>query len=454
MLPEIIGKSLDVDPQKTALIYKEQRMTYAELDVRVQMIANTLLKNGYNGGHKLAIIAKNSINYIALYLACRRTNNIAVMINYKLPTHLQESLIEQSDASRVYRDADLENIELTAGDISYTCDVDKPCLFLFTSGTTGEPKAVILTNGNRQASTLHIHRVDTFAATNPRIVATPLYHMNGIANVETVLDSGGTLIVMSEFNASEYIKNVIRYRVGRLAIIPSMLSQVVKDPDIGKYDFGFVRVIITATSPLTQNLYDRAKTVFYNAKVRSRYGLTEFGNAFGPAPEGLEEPPLSCGYPLKTIDYKIVDGILHLRSNSMSRQYHQMDISKVVDGWLNTGDRFRMDDSGFYFYLGRADDMYKVGGEQVYPLEIESVLDSLPGILQSCVVMLPDEIKGFKPHAFCVGEFDETHVKELLLEHLPRFKIPRNIWKIDTMPLAGVGKIDRNLLTEKAKELL
>jgi acyl-CoA synthetase (AMP-forming)/AMP-acid ligase II len=400
------------------------------------------------------VIAKNSINYIALYLACKRTNNIIVPINHKLPLQAQEELIDSIGVSEIFRDDQLENIELTDGDINYSCDNISTCMLLFTSGSSGLPKAVVITNSNRQNSVRNTRKAYRYAEKNPRILATPLCHINAFNTVEMVLSVGGKLLVLPEFDAYEYIKRVVVHRVGGLLLIPSILAKILEHPEINKHDFGFVNVVVTSTSTLTENLYNKAKSVFYNAKIQTRYGLTEFGNVFGEPPDGLVEPPLTCGYPLSEVEYKLVDGVLHLRGKSASSGYYQSDQTKIVDGWLNTGDLFRVDENGFYFHMGRADDMYKVGGEQVYPAEIETLLSSLPGVEECCVVMIEDEVKGHKPYAFCTGTIDERELKQAMAQTLPMFKVPRNIWHIESMPLMGVGKPDKKFLIEKAKGLL
>lgn len=454
MLPELIGHNLIVDPHKPAVIYKDQQVSYQQLDQLVQDIANTLIVNDWTGGHKIAIIAKNSLNYFALYLACKRTNNIAVLINWKLPESTQQSLLTQAEVSAVYRDADLDNIQLISGPISYQCKPELPGLFLYTSGSTGEPKAAVVTNASRQFLINRLSKLDPGVHINPRIAVSPFYHMNGLSTIENIIAGTGTAIIMSEFDAGEFMRLSVEYKTARLTIVPSMMAMMLDHPDVNNYDWSFVRAIVMATSPVSRNLYDRAKSVFKGANIRVRYGLTEIGPVFGPPPKHLEEPPLTCGYPQAGVEYKLVNGVLHLRSASMSKGYYKKDNPKIVDGWLNTGDLFRIDDNGFYYWMGRADDMYKVGGEQVYPVELELALENITGIVQACVVMLEDDVKGYKPYAFCTGKFNEEAVKAALLNTLPRYKIPRRIWNLESMPTFGVGKIDRNVLTQRAKELL
>lgn len=450
MLPELTGTALAVNPNKIAIVFQDQKMTYGELDQHVQGIANTL---GYNGGKKIAIIAKNSLNSFALYLACRRSNNVAVMISWKLPMATQNRLIEECGVDSVFRDADLETLTLTEGPLRYECDANAHAMFLFTSGSTGEPKAAVITNGNRQTV---MHRLPALPAINLRIVPTPFYHINAINIAEHCLSNMGTAIIMAEFEATEYIELVMKFKVSNLSLIPSFMAMILNCPEINNYNFGFVYHITIATGATTQTLYERIKKIFSNARITIGYGLTEFGSAFGPAPAelNLPIPQMSCGYPQTGVECKLVDGVLHLKSASMSSGYYNSADSKIVDGWLNTGDLFRVDENGFYFFMGRADDMYKVGSEQVYPSEIEEALEQVSGITQACVVMLEDDVKGFKPYAFCAGTFDETSVLTALTESLPRYKVPRKVWHIEEFPYIGVGKIDRKTLAERANELL
>jgi len=454
MLDEILGESLKADPNKTAVIFQGQRLTYAQLEARVQLAANWIKVNTVSPGTRIALIAKNSTNYLIMYLAIRRTNNIAVLINPKLPLSLQNKLTTDAGCDLVYRDVDLEYIPSHNDFQDVKCDPDSRGLFLYTSGSTGEPRAAVVTNRQRQAVVRRLYKFDPGVELNPRVAVSPFYHMNGLTTVENILAGSGTAVIMAEFNSREFLKIVLEHRITRLTIVPSMMAMCLEDAFLADNKWDFVRAIVMATSPVTKNLYDRTKSVFTTANVRVRYGLTEIGPVFGPAPPHLNEPPLTCGYPIEGVEYKLVDSVLHLRAPSMSHEYHNSANTKIVDGWLNTGDLFRVDQYGFYYFMGRADDMYKVGGEQVYPTEIESALENIRGIKQAAVVMLEDAVKGYKPYAFCTGDFDENRVMTALLNTLPRYKIPRKIWSINELPLMGVGKVDKKQLTQTAKEQL
>lgn len=453
MLSELLNRPLVVDANKTAIIFMASKITYAELDQQVQLTANALDQTTPPKSH-IAIVAHNSLNYFILYLAIRRSGRVAVLINWRLPLATQQAMIDSAQCARVFRDQDMVQLPTSENNTAPGCDPLSPGLFLYTSGSTGDAKAAVVLNRSRQNLINRLYTLDPGVELGYRIAVSPFYHMNGLSTIENIIAGLGTAVIMSDFNSTDYLRLVHDYRTVRMTIVPSMLAMCLEDPSLGDYDWSFVRAIVLATSPVSRSLYDRARRVFTGANIRVRYGLTEIGPVFGPAPRGVEEPELSCGYPQKGVECRIVNGVLHLRADSLSSGYHNSNSSRIVDGWLNTGDLFRMDSNGFYFFMGRADDMYKVGGEQVYPQEIESAMENVQGVQQATVVMLEDEVKGFKPYAFVTGSANIDIVKAALLNTLPRFKIPREIWRIDSMPLHGVGKIDKKLLTARAKELI
>ena len=142
---------------------------------------------------------------------------------------------------------------------------------------------------------------------------------------------------------------------------------------------------------------------------------------------------------------------------------HREDIAEWInsftdDGYFITGDIFRSNKYGFYFYIGRADDMFKSGGEKIYPSEIEEVIDKHPAVAMSCIVGVPDDIKGFKPYAFVALKPDETatpeEIKQFTIERVATYQIPRDVWILNMLPRTNIGKIDRKGLTEMAKDLL
>jgi acyl-coenzyme A synthetase/AMP-(fatty) acid ligase len=173
----------------------------------------------------------------------------------------------------------------------------------------------------------------------------------------------------------------------------------------------------------------------------------------------MDKPVGSVGYPRDGIEYRIIDGILQIKSPSMMSSYYKKGKSKSItnDGFFVTNDLFEIDKDGFYYFIGRADDVFKCGGNKVMPEEVEAILDSHPAVATSAVIGLEDEIKGKKPYAFVVLEKDKTATQEELIQHSlnsgPAYQHPRKIWFLDTLPLAGTNKIDKKRLEELAKSL-
>jgi acyl-CoA synthetase (AMP-forming)/AMP-acid ligase II len=196
------------------------------------------------------------------------------------------------------------------------------------------------------------------------------------------------------------------------------------------------------------------------------YGTTEGGPiVFGPHPQGLEPPLLSVGYPHPEVSVKLLDaakegpatGVLAVRSPAVMLGYHNrpdLPVPLTPDGYYITGDVFRRDEQGFYAFVGRADDMFVSGGENIFPGEVEQMLETHADIAQACVVPIADDIKGTKPVAFVVrragATLTEDDVKRYALTHAPAYQHPRRVWFVDALPLASTNKIDRSALKAAA----
>jgi acyl-CoA synthetase (AMP-forming)/AMP-acid ligase II len=224
------------------------------------------------------------------------------------------------------------------------------------------------------------------------------------------------------------------------------------------------------SAPLTQALVDQAQAVFPKALVANAYGTTEAGPVvFGPHPKGIKQPGLSTGYPHPAVqlrlmrDGKLVEGddpeggVLEMKCGAQMTRYHKLPeaTGKVTtsDGFYRTGDVFRRDANGFFYFVGRADDMFVCGGENIYPGEVEKMLEKHPGIHQAAVIPVPDELKGHKPIAFVVradgAALDEKAVKDYALANAPAYQHPRRVIFVEEMPLAGTNKIDKRALAQQ-----
>ena len=224
-----------------------------------------------------------------------------------------------------------------------------------------------------------------------------------------------------------------------------------------------VTSISIGSAPLSETVANQALAVFSNAAITNSYGTTEAGaGMFGAHPDRLPTPRVSLGYPQSHVEVRLVDGlsekegVLEVRTAAAMNEYlnlpEKTSEKTTTDGWVTTGDTMRMDDNGFYFFVGRDDDMFNCSGENIYPGEIERILETDARIAESCVVPLTDDIRGQIPVAFIVScaEISKQSVKDIVLAGAPAYMYPRHVIFLDAMPLAGTNKIDRMALEKTA----
>ena len=346
-------------------------------------------------------------------------------------------------------------------------DPREPAIFLYTSGSTGRPKGVVLSHASHlwvterrtQGQSLSQHRL---------LVAAPLYHMNGLAMAQLSLRAGSTLVLMPQFDARAYIDAIERYRCTWLTAVPPMLAMMLQEQEaMARADFSSVRIVRMGSAPVSDALLERIHAAIPQATLTNGYGTTECAMViYGPHPRGLPQPAMSVGYPNPAVQLRLVDGenvdaeegVLQVKTPAVMNGYHgQPEATRRVfteDGYYITGDIFRRDADGFHTFVGRADDMFVCGGENIYPGQVEKVLEQHPAVEQACCIPVPDDIKGTKPVAFVIpkagAQVDEDTLKRHALALAPAYMHPRRVWIVEAFPLAGTNKIDRKAVTTDA----
>ena len=463
---------------------------YAELDAMTMAIARALAKRGLQRGDRVAILSPNRTEYIATYFAIMRAGLVAVPVNYRFPRKTIHFIIADSGAKIVFCDkAHREDVPLDIPAVVFGAEgaesfdsfvdpgvfetvkpePDEPAMFLYTSGSTGTPKGVVLSHQShtwvvetRLAPGLERHRY---------LIAAPLYHMNALALAKLAVAAHATIVLLPRFDARAYIDAIGRYRPTWLTAVPPMIAMMLREADLlAKTDLSSVEFIRMGSAPVSASLMEATHRALPKAAVTNAYGTTEAGMiVFGPHPKGLAQPEASVGYPSSKIELRLVDGgnrnaeqgVLEMKSPATMNGYHNRpDVPPPItkDGFYITGDVFRRDGDGFYYFVGRTDDMFVSGGENIYPADVERMLEKHPDVAQAAVVPVDDDIKGTKPVAFVIPETGrqptEDDIKQFALKNAAAYQHPRSVWFVDELPLASTNKVDRGELRRMAQERL
>ena len=493
-LGDLIRRDRDLD--KTALIdlggeQAPREFSYGRLDDMANGVARALLGRGLERGARVAILSANRAEFLAAYFGIMRAGLVAVPVNFKFPPATIEFIVRDCGAQLVLCDPPRrEDCPADIAVVCFGCDgaesfdafldpggfdavapaADEPAMFLYTSGSTGTPKGVVLSHRG------HIWVAQTRLAgqdlsRHRYLIAAPLYHMNALALSLLACMAQATVVLQPQFSAAAYIEAVGRYAITWLTAVPPMIAMILRERELlARTDLSAVEFVRMGSAPVTQSLMQALHTALPKAAVTNAYGTTEAGPVvFGPHPHGLPQPELSVGYPHRAVKLRLVDGddrnadqgVLEMKCPAVMLGYHNRpDLPAPItpDGFYVTGDVFRRDAQGFHYFIGRTDDMFVSGGENIYPTDVERMLERHPDIAQAAIVPVDDEIKGQKPVAFVVPEpgrtLDEAEVKRFALANAPAYQHPRFVWITDHLPLASTNKIDRGALRRMAQERL
>jgi acyl-CoA synthetase (AMP-forming)/AMP-acid ligase II len=487
-LGDLIRRDLDLD--KVAIVdlggEAPREFTFRQIDDMARGVARALLRRGLARGERVAILSANCAEYLATVSGIMRAGFVAVPVNFKFPRETIHFIIKDSGADFVFCDAARRpdcpdgvpivtfgpefDAFLDAGAFETVRPVTRePAMFLYTSGSTGIPKGVVLSHQShlwvvkaRLTQDFSHHRF---------LVAAPLYHMNGLAVSQLVCAGYATLVLLPQFTAVSYIDAADRYRCTWLTAVPPMIAMMLRETErMAKADLSSVEFVRMGSAPVSESLMASLKRALPRAIVTNAYGTTEGGPVvFGPHPKGLPQPELSVGYPHPQVQTRLIDGgsrnadhgELEMKSPAIMNGYHNRpDIPTPItaDGFYRTGDVFRRDANGFHFFVGRIDDMFVSGGENIYPSDVERMLERHPDIVQAAVVPIEDDIKGQKPVAFVItkhgASLSEDAVKQFALKHAPAYQHPRFVWFVDKLPLSSTNKLDRAALKREAETRL
>jgi len=500
------GRRAAITPRRIALYdpATETRYTYADLDERANRVGAYLVDTlGLKKGDKICFLARNRIEPIDLFLACGKTGIILAPLSFRLTKReLDDLLVRIQPQALFYEDVftDLakslalpDSVRATmvlqdGADSDYSRqvlataprDVNVPLalndtyLYIHTGGTTATPKVCVVPHRQMLWNSLELMVTSSGALGQSRELLTfPLFHIGGWNTVLPILHAGGYTVLLRMFDPGVLLDLVEREQITHFGAVEAMLHFIVKHPNFATARLESLAGITTGgapcAAPVMRPFWERG------IPVTQSYGLTEAGPSnfvYGAIDHSLDEVwqhTTSIGTACFHSDYKIIDqqtgkpvprgeiGVLCLRSLHNFQEYlGQPERTEQVfleDGWVYSGDLAREDSQGYVYIVGRADNMFISGGENVSPEEVENVIGENPAVAEVAVIGIPDERWGQVPMAVLVlkpgRQVQEQDLIDHCRKHLASYKIPKRFVFAESLPLTGAGKIDRNALKAK-----
>jgi acyl-CoA synthetase (AMP-forming)/AMP-acid ligase II len=341
----------------------------------------------------------------------------------------------------------------------------------YTSGSTGRPKGVMLAHRGLLWSIRTAQKYRPSGPDDRALVAGPLYHKNAMREgVKPRLHAGGSIVLMPKFDPRAALVALAEHECVHFAGVPAMFKLMLQQRDLlARLEFPKLKGLAMGSAVVGAELLHAVEAAF-GVAARDTYGLTEGGGPLGSPRDGRPTPPESCGVQAPEVELKLVDadgrtsanqGELWVKSPVVAVGYLNLPgltAERLPDGWLRTGDVFRRDAQGFYYFLGRTDDAFRSGGENIYPKEVENLLLGHAGVADVAVMPAPHPVKGHVPIALVVRrtgtDAGEDELKQYCLANGPAYAHPRRVFFVDAIPLGGTEKVDPKAVRELGLQLL
>jgi acyl-CoA synthetase (AMP-forming)/AMP-acid ligase II len=511
-IDEVIRRQAAGQNDALALVFGDRRTSYVGLDRRTDVIANALLAAGLKPADRIAYLGKNSDRHYELLIAASKARVILVPLNWRLavpeleylvadaapkllfvgpefiPTALAlaagggiDEVIAVEEAVDGLRGFEDWHAGAADGGTSRSPVPDDVVLIMYTSGTTGRPKGVMLTHRSllRVVDGRPIPEPDffTWRPGEVALIAMPTFHVGGTGQGLRTLKGGATAVILKEFTVDAVLEAVVRYRVDKLFLVPSAIHAVLQHSSIGVADYSCLRYILYGASPIPADLLRRAIDAF-GCDFVQMYGSTETsGTITTLSPDdhlsGDPDCLASAGSPLAGVEIAIIDeggapvapgkpGEIAVRSVANMVGYWGLpdETAKTIDtdGWLRTGDVGRIDAKGYLCVFDRVKDMIISGGENVYPAEVENAIFGHPSVGEVAVIGLADARWGEAVTAIVAPRqgkvANEAEIIAWARARIAAYKAPKAVHFVDMLPRNPSGKILRRELRARFARLV
>ena len=476
-------------PQRVAIRFLGQDLTYAELDSRATRLAAGLAARGLRRGDRLATLTTTSPDHVATFFACARLGVALQPISWRLASAEVAYQLEDAEPSLLLASDDYAELARNAGtkveiarigdptleadgEVEDVARDDDPLLLVYTSGTTGKPKGALLSHANCFWTNLSFDRTTSLRDGDVVLQVLPQFHVGGW-NVQPLLAwwKGATVVLEPAFDAGRALDLIAEHGVTTMMGVPATYLFLAQEPGFAVADLSSLRLAVVGGAPMPEALLET--WIARGIEIVQGYGLTEAApNVLCLPPEEATRKLGFAGKPYPHVDVALRDadtgalvegtgtGELVVRGPNVFAGYWrnaEATEAAFADGWLLTGDVAERNAEGFYRIAGRIKDMVISGGENVYPAEIEDVLHAHPAVLEAAVVGVPDERWGEACAAFVVlregSNVGTEELQRLCRDRLARFKVPKTFAFVDALPRSSMGKVLKDELRAGATEV-
>src|SRR5579859_919230 len=463
-LYDILAAGFPADRRKSAFILSDgSQVSYAELEAGAAQIAGHLVASGVAPGDRVGLQAEKSVEAVMVYLGVLKAGAAFLPLNSAY-TKAEVDYFIGDAAPRVFvTDAQAFRAEADAADPLLTT-VERAdhhlASLIYTSGTTGRSKGAMLSHGNLAANARALHQIWGFTPDDVLLHALPIFHVHGLfVAMHCAFLSGAPMVWLPKFDDAQVMAGLAKSTV--MMGVPTFYVRLLANPAFSREAAAHMRLFISGSAPLLEATFaefeDRT-----GMRILERYGMSEAVIITSNPLEG-DRIPGSVGYPLPGVDLRIGAGeVIEIRGPCVFSGYWEMPEKTAqeftADGWFKTGDVGRQDPDGRVWISGRAKDLIISGGYNVYPKEIELILDELSGVTESAVVGVPHPDFGEGVVAVVIGTFgpeggDEAAMIAQCRRQLAPYKSPKRIVFVDELPRNAMGKVQKNLLRDRYGDL-
>ncbi|MEC0520921.1 o-succinylbenzoate--CoA ligase [Bacillus inaquosorum] len=481
--PNWLMQRAQLTPERIALIYGDQTVTFADLFVASKQMAAQLAAHSVRKGDTAAILLQNRTEMVYAVHACFLLGVKAVLLNTKLSTHerlfqledsgarflLTDSSFDKQDYEHTVQTIDVDELaQVDAKEITIEAymQLDETATLMYTSGTTGKPKGVQQTFGNHYFSAVSSALNLGITEQDRWLIALPLFHISGLSALFKSVIYGMTVVLHQRFSVSDVLDSIARHQVTMISAVQTMLASLLEETSRCPET---IRCILLGGGPAPLPLLEECREKGF--PVFQSYGMTETCSQIVTlSPEFSMEKLGSAGKPLFSCEIKIErdgqackpfeHGEIMVKGPNVMKSYFNRESANEAsfqNGWLKTGDLGYLDSDGFLYVLDRRSDLIISGGENIYPAEVESVLLSHPAVAEAGVSGAEDQKWGKVPHAYLVlhKPVSAEELTAYCKERLAKYKIPAKFFILDSLPRNASNKLLRNQLKDARKgELL